>query len=134
MSPPAQYGDDDDSDEPTSPSRSSGGWKAAGLRHRDAGRNAAPQPSWHVDAEDEAYISAFSDDEAEEAGDYDWSLYEASDDEDDEEYRADHHGDVPGIGIGQGSGLIVTQPAIDDVAEDFFPSAGDKDRREHQLG
>lgn len=46
--------------------------------------------------------------------------------EDDVEEEADM-GDTTGITVGDGGDLFVTQPALDDVGNDFFPSEEDKD-------
>jgi hypothetical protein len=46
-------------------------------------------------------------------------------------------GDLSGICPGQGSDILVTQPALDDVDEDFFPSEKDRDDDHldsHKLG
>ncbi|KAF2490603.1 hypothetical protein BU16DRAFT_159462 [Lophium mytilinum] len=46
-------------------------------------------------------------------------------------------GDVEGIRPGKGEQIIITQPAIDDVAEDLFPSLDDRDEdhlHSHALG
>lgn len=55
---------------------------------------------------------------------------EASDDDDyyEEEEQFNEPGDIPGIEPGCGEGFIITQPALDDVASDFYPSADDKDQ------
>ncbi|KAK3399165.1 hypothetical protein B0T20DRAFT_478526 [Sordaria brevicollis] len=55
---------------------------------------------------------------------------EASDDDDyyEEEEQFTEPGDIPGIEPGCGEGFIITQPALDDVASDFYPSADDKDQ------
>lgn len=48
-----------------------------------------------------------------------------SDDEDDEEDRFEEYGepgDIPGVEPGCGDGYVVTQPALDDVEEGFYPS------------
>ncbi|KAL8677377.1 MAG: hypothetical protein Q9186_006175, partial [Xanthomendoza sp. 1 TL-2023] len=84
--------------------------------------------------------------------------FEISDDDDDEGYRSDDlgdfdpsqwdvpevpdlddvdMGDTPGIEPGQGDTLLVTQPAIDDVDEGFFPNEDDTDEdhlASHTLG
>ncbi|KAF2821596.1 hypothetical protein CC86DRAFT_458774 [Ophiobolus disseminans] len=44
----------------------------------------------------------------------------------------DQAGDVPGIPVGEGNGIIITQPAIDDVDEDSFPNDEDRDE-DHTL-
>ncbi|KAF2468962.1 uncharacterized protein BDR25DRAFT_54431 [Lindgomyces ingoldianus] len=46
-------------------------------------------------------------------------------------------GDIEGVVQGEGRDIIITQPAIDDVAEDFFPNEDDKDGDHldaHELG
>lgn len=46
----------------------------------------------------------------------------------DEEFdELDHEGDTPGIAAGDGDELAITQPALADIAEDFFPVEEDKD-------
>ncbi|KAI1768923.1 hypothetical protein GGR53DRAFT_462004 [Hypoxylon sp. FL1150] len=46
-----------------------------------------------------------------------------SDDEDDEEEdEFNEAGDIPGVEPGCGDGFIITQPALDDVPEGFYPS------------
>jgi hypothetical protein len=44
-----------------------------------------------------------------------------------EDVPADAKGDIPGIPPGEGEHIIITQPAIDDVDDDFFPSEEDRD-------
>ena len=80
-----------------------------------------------ADSEDEGYQSSEGDADAwlseildaEEHGDLD-------DDDDDDEDEVDM-GDTDGVEPGKGAGLIVTQPAIDDVDEGFFPNEEDMD-------
>ncbi|KAH7377753.1 hypothetical protein BKA66DRAFT_156338 [Pyrenochaeta sp. MPI-SDFR-AT-0127] len=46
-------------------------------------------------------------------------------------------GDIHGIGLGEGQDIKITQPAIDDVDEDFFPNDEDRDDdhlSSHELG
>lgn len=52
-----------------------------------------------------------------------------SDDDDDEEEDGEYEepGDIPGIEPGCGEGYIVTQPALDDVEEGFYPCAETED-------
>ncbi|KAI1496475.1 hypothetical protein F5X99DRAFT_71854 [Biscogniauxia marginata] len=47
------------------------------------------------------------------------------DDEEDEEFT--EPGDIPGVEPGCGDGYVVTQPALDDVEEGFYPSEETKD-------
>ncbi|KAF2454097.1 hypothetical protein BDY21DRAFT_291936 [Lineolata rhizophorae] len=95
------------------------------------------QPGLHLD---DSFANGgaleISDDEASD----DESLWEGSDDDDDG-YSGDgvhaltsplssssHStiGDIPGIAPGKGEDIIITQPAIDDVDEDFFPEPEDR--------
>jgi hypothetical protein len=48
--------------------------------------------------------------------------YDASDDGHDDEFDFSEPGDIPGIEPGCGDGYIVTQPALDDVQDGFYPS------------
>ncbi|KAH7043992.1 hypothetical protein B0J12DRAFT_712263 [Macrophomina phaseolina] len=46
-------------------------------------------------------------------------------------------GDIPGIDAGDGDEILITQPAIDDVEDDFFPCEEDRDEDHldsHELG
>ena len=79
------------------------------------------------DDEDDGYNSSFSD--LSEAGD--WFGSEISVEEESE------IGDTPGFDLGTAHGVLVTQPAIDDVGEGFFPSPRDKNEEHllsHKLG
>ncbi|EGO58326.1 hypothetical protein NEUTE1DRAFT_146735 [Neurospora tetrasperma FGSC 2508] len=69
------------------------------------------------DTDSEAYSESAITSEASDDGDY----YE-------EEEQFTEPGDIPGIEPGCGEGFIITQPALDDVASDFYPSAEDKDQ------
>ncbi|QDS69181.1 hypothetical protein FKW77_000010 [Venturia effusa] len=73
-------------------------------------------------SEEEEYVS--SDD---------WSDNESVDTDD----TAGTRGDLRGVVAGSGKGIYVTQPALDDVKEDFFPREEDKDDDHldsHKLG
>ncbi|EGS20267.1 uncharacterized protein CTHT_0040060 [Thermochaetoides thermophila DSM 1495] len=48
-------------------------------------------------------------------------------DEDDEESQFSEPGDIPGIEPGCGDGYIITQPALDDMPEGFYPCAETQD-------
>lgn len=86
-----------------------------------------------------------------------WSMdLELSDDEDepsDQEFDSDYdsdfesmadsttsqetRGDLPGVGLEEGEEIRITQPALDDVADDFFPNEEDRDEDHldsHELG
>ena len=94
---------------------------------------------FELDAEDDSYIGhmpqrdnegAFDDDEFWLQHDFD----DASTVSDDEEFDM---GDTEGITPGNGSSLLVTQPAIDDVKDGFFPCPEDADSEHlssHTLG
>ena len=78
--------------------------------------------------DDDGYQSSFSD--LSEAGDWFGSGEESIGDEGDV-------GDTPGFGVGQTDGIYITQPAIDDVAEGFFPNPRDMNEEHllsHKLG
>ncbi|KAF2124317.1 hypothetical protein P153DRAFT_371168 [Dothidotthia symphoricarpi CBS 119687] len=66
-----------------------------------------------------------------------------SDDDSDSEAMADSttsqdtRGDLPGIGLEEGEEIKITQPALDDVEDDFFPNEEDRDEDHldsHELG
>ncbi|KAI9799982.1 MAG: hypothetical protein M1833_003511 [Piccolia ochrophora] len=85
------------------------------------------------DTDDEAYISDYSASEYEE--DMGWVVEEVP--SDDEQESGEEDGDVPGVAEGEGNHLFITQPAIDDVGENFFPFEDDKDEEHfdsHRLG
>ncbi|KAL8706111.1 MAG: hypothetical protein Q9201_000813 [Fulgogasparrea decipioides] len=71
------------------------------------------------DGEDEGYRSSTEDDDS---SDFDPSLWDRDEltDLDDVDM-----GDTPGVEPGTGDTLLVTQPAIDDVDEGFFPNEAD---------
>ncbi|KAK3504428.1 hypothetical protein B0T13DRAFT_391981 [Neurospora crassa] len=69
------------------------------------------------DTDSEAYSESAITSEASDDGDYH-----------EEEEQFTEPGDIPGIEPGCGEGFIITQPALDDVASDFYPSAEDKDQ------
>lgn len=52
---------------------------------------------------------------------------ESSDYEEEDDYREGEPGDIPGVEPGCGEGYIVTQPAMDDVQEGFYPSSETQD-------
>ncbi|KAG5984998.1 hypothetical protein E4U55_002105 [Claviceps digitariae] len=101
----------------------------------------APQPGydWYADlrksgTDDEEFSFDLSDTESEAyfetdmTSEYGW--YDDDDDEDqqeEEEWDKGEPGDIPGIEPGCGDGYIVTQPALDDVEEGFYPCAETED-------
>ncbi|KAL8956440.1 MAG: hypothetical protein Q9183_006301, partial [Haloplaca sp. 2 TL-2023] len=83
------------------------------------------------DDEDEGYRSGQEDDDSFDFDPAQWDVDDSSDLQDID------MGDTPGIEPGQGETLLVTQPAIDDVDEGFFPNDDDVDEdhlASHTLG
>jgi serine/threonine protein kinase len=71
--------------------------------------------------------------------DYDSDLpsEEGEDQETDDDLSSTEWGDLPGFDKDERPDIIITQPAIDDVDEDFFPNEEDKDEEHlssHSLG
>ncbi|RFU76634.1 het-s domain-containing [Trichoderma arundinaceum] len=89
------------------------------------GREWLPESTFSsFDSDDYSY--ELSDTESEPYSETDiTSDYEDDEDEEDEEYN--EPGDIPGIEPGCGDGYIVTQPALDDVEEGFYPYAETED-------
>ncbi|XPS74299.1 hypothetical protein M3J09_006419 [Ascochyta lentis] len=101
----------------------------------------APVPMWDLELSDDEDLGSEDDGEAE-SFDFSDSEFD-SEDESDEEAMTDSTmsratiGDIDGIEVGEGEEIKVTQPAIDDVDEDFFPNEEDKDEDHldsHELG
>ncbi|KAL8868591.1 MAG: hypothetical protein Q9174_004890 [Haloplaca sp. 1 TL-2023] len=83
------------------------------------------------DDEDEGYRSGQEEDDSFDFDPSQWDIDDPSDLQDID------MGDTPGIEPGQGEALVVTQPAIDDVDEGFFPNDEDVDEdhlASHTLG
>lgn len=78
------------------------------------------------DSNDEDYGFVLSESEDEDYSDTDITS-EYGDDDSDEEEEYQEPGDIPGIEPGCGEGYIVTQPALDDVEEGFYPCAETED-------
>lgn len=80
--------------------------------------------------DDDDYGFELSDSESEDYSETDITS-EYGDDEDEEEDEDDEEfaepGDIPGIEPGCGEGYIVTQPALDDVEDGFYPCAETED-------
>ncbi|QUC19110.1 uncharacterized protein UV8b_03351 [Ustilaginoidea virens] len=79
------------------------------------------------DGDDFAY--ELSDTESEAYSETDITSDQSDDDEDDEQEGTNKFepGDTPGIEPGCGEGYIITQPALDDVEEGFYPCAETED-------
>jgi hypothetical protein len=98
---------------------------------RDFGRDdnlrssGIPGHDWYEDSlsstVDDDFSYELSDGESEDYSDTDIT----SDDEDEDDYESDGEynepGDIPGVEPGCGDGYVVTQPALDDVEEGFYP-------------
>ena len=102
--------------------------------------NDAPVPMWNLELSDDEDAGSEDDDEAES---FNFSGSEFDSEDESEEAMADSTmsrvtvGDIDGIELGEGEEIKVTQPAIDDVDEDFFPNDEDKDEdhlESHELG
>lgn len=103
--------------------------------------NDAPVPMWDLELSDDEDVVSEDDDEAE-SFNFSDSEFD-SDDDSDQEAMTDSTfsritiGDIEGVEPGEGEDIKVTQPAIDDVDEDFFPNEEDKDEdhlESHELG
>ncbi|KAH8176662.1 het-s domain protein [Sarocladium implicatum] len=76
-------------------------------------------------SEDDDHGFELSDSESETYSETD--ITSEYDEDEDSEAEFDEPGDVPGIEPGCGEGYVVTQPALDDVEEGFFPSIETED-------
>ncbi|EJT69918.1 hypothetical protein GGTG_12801 [Gaeumannomyces tritici R3-111a-1] len=81
------------------------------------------------DSESDAYSdSAFTSEDDDENN---------NEDEDDDDDTPSEPGDIPGVEVGCGDGYVVTQPALDDVKDGFFPdpdTADDEHLASHAIG
>ncbi|EQL02315.1 HET-s/LopB domain-containing protein [Ophiocordyceps sinensis CO18] len=102
--------------------------------HEDTTRSSATADvSWYSELDEKT--RGDDDDDAYDLSDTESETYSESDlasdydDEEDEEDEEDEFepGDVPGVEPGCGEGYVVTQPALDDVNEGFFPCAETED-------
>ncbi|PVI01540.1 hypothetical protein DM02DRAFT_591029 [Periconia macrospinosa] len=102
----------------------------------------SPMPLWDLEiSDDEAFKSDDGYDSFNLSSDSEFDSDEESDDGEDD--LADSYssrataGDIDGVEVGEGEEIRITQPAIDDVDDDFFPSEEDKDDdhlSSHELG
>ncbi|SPQ23088.1 1726f9c0-0770-45de-a06e-95c3b02f45ec [Thermothielavioides terrestris] len=113
--------------------------KGGGAPQRSMARGGVPDlAAWYAEqyqqsesgesssgAEDYACVFSDSDSDtlSESAVTSDYS--DEGEDDDDQQYAEE--GDIPGIEPGCGDGYIVTQPALDDVPDGFYPSAETQD-------
>ena len=102
--------------------------------------NDVSMPMWDLELSDDEDNGS----EEDEAESFDFSDSEFdSDNDSDQEVLTDSAlsritvGDIEGIELGEGEDIKVTQPAIDDVDDDFFPNDEDRDEDHldsHELG
>ena len=101
----------------------------------------SPMPLWELEISDEE--ASKTDDEDVESfhlsSDSEFDSDEGSENEDDADSIASKGtvGDIDGFGVDDGEDIQITQPAIDDVDDDFFPSEEDRDEDHldsHRLG
>lgn len=96
----------------------------------------SPAPMWELEISDD---DLKSDDEEE---DFYYSDFDSDAESDNGEladsvYSTVTEGDIDGIPVGDGDEIRITQPALDDVQEDFFPEPEDRDDdhlASHELG
>ncbi|KAJ0343203.1 hypothetical protein COL154_010881 [Colletotrichum chrysophilum] len=70
----------------------------------------------------EDFACEFSDSESEAYSETDATSEASDEEESDEEGEFDQPGDIPGVEPGCGDGYVITQPARDDVDDDFYAS------------
>ncbi|RGP71517.1 protein kinase protein [Fusarium sporotrichioides] len=95
--------------------------------------SALPDMDWYAQSGDDSTVDddfgyELSDTESEAYSDSDiTSDYDDDEEEEDEHEEYNEPGDIPGIEPGCGDGYIVTQPALDDVEEGFYPDPETQD-------
>lgn len=139
---PSDSEDSDDDESPLPPSRSAGNWpRESETPSADFMYTWCEEDLPEVDLEFEISDDEDGDDDhsvsqgPEESYEDYWLSDDYSSDEDgldpDDDKNVDEDGasigDIVGIEPGEEPRLMVTQPAIDDVSENFFPSAEDRD-------
>ncbi|KAF2732632.1 hypothetical protein EJ04DRAFT_469890 [Polyplosphaeria fusca] len=103
----------------------------------------SPMPMWDLEISDDEGDLKMDDDDDDMSFDLSSDSEFDSEDDECEEDLADSNasratvGDIDGVLFGEGDEIKITQPAIDDVDEDFFPSEEDRDDDHldsHELG
>ncbi|KAF5002588.1 hypothetical protein FGRMN_272 [Fusarium graminum] len=94
--------------------------------------SALPDMDWYAQSGDDSTVDddfgyELDDTESEAYSDSDITSDYEDDDEDEEDEEYNEPGDIPGIEPGCGDGYIVTQPALDDVEEGFYPDPETQD-------
>ncbi|KAL1606242.1 hypothetical protein SLS60_003644 [Paraconiothyrium brasiliense] len=101
----------------------------------------SPMPMWDLEISDDEVMK--TDDEDYDSFDLSDSEFDSDEESDSEDVDADSMtsrgtvGDIDGIEVGEGEEIKITQPAIDDVEDDFFPNEEDRDEDHldsHELG
>ena len=91
--------------------------------------SAVPKSQWYAESMGDS--SAMDDDFSYELSDTESEAYSdtdiTSDYDDDDEDDYEEPGDIPGIEPGCGYGYVVTQPALDDVEDGFYPDSTTQD-------
>jgi hypothetical protein len=102
----------------------------------------SPMPLWDLEISDDEALKS-DDDDAESFHLSSDSEFDSEEEESEEDDLVDSIasratvGDIDGVDVGDGEHIKITQPAIDDVDENFFPSEDDKDEDHldsHELG
>lgn len=102
----------------------------------------SPMPLWDLEISDDEAVKS-DDDDCESFHLSSDSEFDSDEEESEEDDLADSItsrgtvGDIEGIEVGEGEDIKITQPAIDDVDDEFFPSQEDKDDdhlSSHELG
>lgn len=101
----------------------------------------SPMPMWELEISDDEDMK--TDDEDYDSFDLSGSEFDSDEESESENADADSLasrvtiGDIDGIDVGDGEEIKITQPAIDDVDDDFFPNEEDRDEDHldsHELG
>ncbi|KAF2677420.1 hypothetical protein K458DRAFT_423913 [Lentithecium fluviatile CBS 122367] len=102
----------------------------------------SPMPLWDLEISDDEAAKS-DDDDCESFHLSSDSEFDSDEEESEEDDLADSMasrgtvGDIDGIDVGDGEEIKITQPAIDDVDDDFFPNEEDRDDdhlSSHELG
>jgi hypothetical protein len=102
----------------------------------------SPSPMWELEISDDEDVKSSDDRESFDfSSDSEYDSEEDSDDPSDDLLDSNIStattGDIDGVDLGDGEEIRITQPAIDDVEDDFFPSEEDRDDdhlSSHELG
>jgi hypothetical protein len=101
----------------------------------------SPAPAWDLEISDDEDLKPeddFDNDSLNLSSDSEFDS-EDSEADDDAASMSSHTttGDISGVSLGEGDNIKITQPALDDVEDDFFPNLEDRDEDHldsHELG